>query len=127
MISLDWIPVICRKIGRHQAGRSYVRNRLRDLQEALTEWLNQQNKCAGELSERTLSRNDRSYVAKFCNLLSKEITLLKIAVAHIEFWSRGGGDVSLARAQKAYAQAQSIWKRRVLTLQKISAYPQQYV
>ena len=127
MITLDWIPVICRKIGRNSVGRRYAHNRLRELQQALAAWLDQQNDCADKLSENALSRGERSNMAIFCGLLKKELTLLKIAVANIEIWSNGGGDVSLTRAQKAYSQAQDIWKRRMSMLQKMTVYPQRYV
>ena len=127
MISLDWIPVICRKIGRHNVGRRYVYNRLHELREALADWLARQNRCAEKLKRFLIMNHDRSNAAAFSCLLSRELTLLKIAVSHLEFWANGGSDISLNRAQKAYAQAQSMWKRRMFMLQKITVYPQQFV
>ena len=126
MLSLDWIPVICKTIGRDDVGRRYMRNRLHELKQALDEWLKQQRQSCQDMRAVISNRQDKTNYAALHGLLAKELALLRIAVSNIEVWSGGGSDMSLAEAQQAYRQAQIIWRRRLNLLQKIPLFPYKY-
>lgn len=119
MGGLDWIPIICKSIGRNDPGRRYVVNRLPVLRSALKDWAEAQKAYRNMMEQQETSPVLRRKLETFTTLVSKEMDLLNSAVSYIELWCRGGCDSSLNQAKKAYAQAQLLWKRRLALVRDI--------